>query len=85
MSNSKTLKGPQGPLQQLSWTVTGLIQIRLSQIQRLFKTTRDTPTVVMDCYWARTAKVMSNSKTFQGPQGTLQQLSWTVTGLIQIR
>ena len=114
MSNSKTFQGPQGTLQQLSWTVTGLIQIRLCQILGLFKdhkghsnschglllgsyrlgyvkfkdfsrTTRDPPTVIMDCYWAHTDKVMSNSKTFQGPQGTLQQLSWTVTGLIQIR
>ena len=41
-------------LLQLSWTVTGLIQIRLCQIQRLFKDHRDTPTVVMDCYWAHT-------------------------------
>ena len=33
----KDFQGPQGTLLQLSWIVTGLIQIRLCQIQRLFK------------------------------------------------
>ena len=48
-------------------------------------TTRDTPTIVINYFRDFTDKIMSNSRTFQGPQGTLQQLSWTVTGLIQIR
>ena len=114
MSNSRAFLGPQGTLQKLSWTVTGLIQIRLCQIQGLFndhkghsnschglllgsyrlgyvklkgfsRTTRDTPTAGINYYWAHTAKVMSNSRAFLGPQGTLQQLSRTITGIIQIR
>ena len=98
MSNSKTFKGPQGTLQQLSWTVTGLIQIRLCQIQRLLKdhkghsysyhglllgsyrlgyvkfkgfsmTTRDTPTIVINYFRDSTDKVMSIQGLFKDYKG----------------
>ena len=85
MSNSRTFQGTQRTLQQLSWTVTGLIQIRLCQIQRLFKDHKGHTYSCHKLFQGFYRLGYVNSRAFLGPQRTLQQLSWTVTGLIQIR